>query len=107
MASKRIMVEINITSNDVILGVKGREHPLPVYLAAGVPVALCTDDEGVSRIDLTHEYVRAVSEFGLTYRDLKNIARTSLEHSFLAADEKAKEKSELERRFRAFEARSR
>ncbi len=104
MASKRIAVEINLTSNDVILGVKGREHPLPLYRTAGVPVALCTDDEGVSRIDLTHEYARAVAEFGLNYADLKNMARTSLRYSFLPANEKAREESELERRFRVFEA---
>jgi adenosine deaminase len=83
MASKSIAVEINLTSNDLILGVKGREHPLPFYRAAGVPVTLCTDDEGVSRIDLTHEYARAVSDFGLTYLNLKDMARTSLDHSFL------------------------
>jgi len=83
MARKHIMVEINLTSNDVILGITGLHHPLPEYLAAGVPVALSTDDEGVSRIDLTHEYVRAVTDFGLNYTDLKKSARTSLEHSFL------------------------
>jgi adenosine deaminase len=83
MAHNNIMVEINLTSNDVILGVKGTEHPLHAYLAAHVPVALSTDDEGVSRIDLTHEYVRGVEEQGLDYRDLKRMARTSLEHAFL------------------------
>jgi adenosine deaminase len=83
MAHDHVMVEINLTSNDVILGVTGIHHPLPEYLAAGVPVALSTDDEGVSRIDLTHEYVRAVNDFGLGYAALKKSARTSLEHSFL------------------------
>jgi adenosine deaminase len=83
MARRHVMVEINLTSNDVILGIRGAQHPLPDYLAAGVPVALSTDDEGVSRIDLTHEYVRAVTEFGLGYAELKQSARTSLEHSFL------------------------
>jgi adenosine deaminase len=38
----------------------------------------------VSRIDLTHEYVRAVETYGLTYADLKQMVRASLEHSFLA-----------------------
>ena len=33
------------------------------YRAAQVPVALSTDDEGVSRIDLTHEYVRAALDY--------------------------------------------
>jgi len=84
MAAKHIMVEINITSNDGILGVTGKQHPLSHYIAAHVPVAFSTDDEGVSRIDLTHEYQRAVTDFGLGYADLKRSARTSLEHSFLA-----------------------
>jgi adenosine deaminase len=83
LADRHIMVEINLTSNDVILGVSTPWHPLPIYRAAGVPVALSTDDEGVSRIDLTHEYTRAALEFNLTYLDLKGSARTSLEHSFL------------------------
>jgi adenosine deaminase len=86
MAANHVMVEINLTSNDGILGIKGRDHPLHAYLAAHVPVALSTDDEGVSRIDLTHEYVRAAEEQGLTYLDLKRSARTSLEHAFLAGD---------------------
>jgi adenosine deaminase len=78
------MVEISLTSNDVILGVSGKDHPFPIYRQFGVPVALATDDEGVSRINLTHEYVRAVQTYGLTYADLKKMVRTGLEHSFLA-----------------------
>ena len=83
MALRHIMTEINLTSNDVILGVEKQWHPLPSYRAAGVPVALSTDDEGVSRIDITHEYTRAALDFSLSYLDLKRMARTSLEHSFL------------------------
>jgi adenosine deaminase len=86
MADKHIMVEINLTSNDGILGIKGPAHPLAAYRAAHVPVALSTDDEGVSRIDLTHEYVKAAEEQGLTYLDLKTMARTSLEHAFLQGE---------------------
>ena len=37
----------------------------------------------MSRIDLTHEYARAVEEQNLSYFDLKHSARDSLEHSFL------------------------
>ena len=83
MAARHVMVEINLTSNNVILGIGPNYHSLPQYLAAHVPVALSTDDEGVSRIDLTHEYVRAATEFHLTYLTLKRMARTSLEHVFL------------------------
>jgi adenosine deaminase len=83
MARDRVAVEINLTSNDVILGVKGRDHPLALYRKAGVPVVLSTDDEGVSRIDLTHEFMRAATEHGLRYRDLKAMARDSLDYAFL------------------------
>ena len=83
MAAEHVMVEINLTSNEGILGVKGAEHPFPIYRAAHVPVALSTDDEGVSRIDLTHEYVRATLDYRLSYADLKQLARTGMEHAFL------------------------
>jgi adenosine deaminase len=83
MADSHVMVEINLTSNDVILGVSGKNHPFMTYRQNKVPVALSTDDEGVSRINLTHEYVRAAETYGLGYQDLKQMVRTSLEHSFL------------------------
>jgi adenosine deaminase len=83
MAAKHVMVEINLTSNDVILGVKDKDHPLPIYRKYRVPVALSTDDEGVSRIDMTHEYVRGVETYALSYADLKQMVRACLEHNFL------------------------
>ena len=83
MAERNVLVEIALTSNDMILGVSGDDHPLPIYMKYGVPVALATDDEGVSRSDMTHEYLRAVESYHLSYADLKRMARQSLEHSFL------------------------
>ena len=85
MAQRKVLVEICLTSNDVILSVRGDDHPLLAYMKYGVPVALATDDEGVSRSDMTHEYLRAVQTYNfLGYKDLKRMARMSLEHSFLA-----------------------
>jgi hypothetical protein len=86
MAERNVLVEICLTSNDEILGVSGDDHPLPIYMKYGVPVALATDDEGVSRGDLTHEYLRAVEGYHLSYVDLKRMARQSLEHSFLPGE---------------------
>jgi adenosine deaminase len=83
LAQQHVMIEVNLSSNEGILGVKGIQHPFPLYLAAHVPVALATDDEGVSRIDLTNEYVRAALDYHLSYQDLKQLARTGMEHSFL------------------------
>ena len=83
MAGRHVPVEVNLTSNEQVLGVSGRDHPFPRYRAFRVPVTLSTDDEGVSRIDLTHEYQRATTDYRLRYHDLKTLARTSLEHAFL------------------------
>ena len=133
MRERHVAVEINLTSNDVILGVKGDRHPLPVYRKSGVPVALSTDDEGVSRSQLTEEFERAVLTYNLTYADLKEMARNSIEYSFapgasywrdrkygaiapacsgrktpacgayLEKNEKARLEADLEERFAAFE----
>ncbi len=83
MAARKVLVEINLTSNDEILGVSGDDHPLPVYMKYGIPVAISTDDEGVSRSDMTHEYLRAIEGYRLSYTELKRMTRQSLEHSFL------------------------
>ncbi len=87
MADHNVLVEICLTSNDLTLGVSGDLHPLPMYMKYGVPVALATDDQGVSRSDMTHEYLRAIETYEfISYRDLKDMARASLEHSFLPGD---------------------
>jgi adenosine deaminase len=104
MASKRIAVEIILSSSDVILGIRGTRHPMRQYLRAGVPVVIATDDEGVARSDLTNEYQRAVEEQGLTYRELKTISRNSIEYSFLRPDEKARLKRQLDAALARFEA---
>ena len=83
MAAKQVLVEINLTSNEDVLGVSGKSHPFPIYRKFGVPVALSTDDEGIERIDLTNEYVRAVESYDLSYAELKQLVRNSLEYSFL------------------------
>jgi adenosine deaminase len=83
MAKRHVAVEICLTSNDVILGIRGKQHPLPMYMRAGVPVSLASDDPGVSRADLTTEFQRAVTEFGLQYADVKKMIRNSIEYSFL------------------------
>ena len=86
MAARNVLVEINLTSNDQILEVSGEEHPLPIYMKYGVPVAISTDDEGVERSDMTHEYLRAVEGFRLPYSELKRMTRQSIEHSFLPGE---------------------
>jgi adenosine deaminase len=83
MASKPVAVEICLTSNDVILGVRGKDHPMRTYLARGVPLVLATDDPGVSRGDMSTEFQKAVEEQGMTYKELKQFVRNSVQWSFL------------------------
>lgn len=84
MARRKVMVEICLTSNDTILGIRKEQHPLATYLQYGVPLALATDDEGVSRSEITREYLKAAEEHRLGYVSLKTMARNSLEYAFLS-----------------------
>ena len=103
MARRRIAVEINLTTNDYILGLRGPHHPLRHYLDAGVPVVISTDDEGVARTDLTHEYQRAVEEHHVTYAELKQISRNGIDYAFLPDGEKRALKDRLEQALMVFE----
>jgi len=103
MRARPVVVEVNLTSTDLILGVRGKDHPLPTYLAAGVPVVLSSDDAGISRIDLTNEYLRAARDFGLEYRALKAIARNALIYSFLDEAQKRDELARFDRASAEFE----
>jgi Adenosine deaminase len=83
MRRRGVLVEICLTSNALILNVVGPDHPFLAYKRAGVPLTLASDDEGISRIDLSHEYRLAIQRYQLGYVDLKQLARNSLEYSFL------------------------
>jgi hypothetical protein len=85
MAANGVLVEVNLTSNAVILGVGDAQTPYGWLRQRGVPVSLSTDDAGVLRIDLGHEYQRAVAT-GASYEDLRRSARNALAFSFLAGE---------------------
>jgi hypothetical protein len=86
MARRNVMVEICLSSNDLILGISGSRHPLATYLEYGVPVALATDDEGVSRSEISVEFLKAAEDQGLGYLQLKTMARNSLQYAFIAGE---------------------
>ncbi|HSS50062.1 MAG TPA: hypothetical protein VLX28_14085 [Thermoanaerobaculia bacterium] len=83
-AAGPVALEVNLVSNAQLLGVQGQEHPLPLYVAQGVPVVLSTDDPGIMRTSLTEQYRQAGLDYpGLRYADLRTFNRNSLEYSFL------------------------
>jgi adenosine deaminase len=83
MRERGILVEICLTSEELIQGLKPDENPFAAYRQAGVPVSLNTDDEGVLGSDLSHEFLHAARDYHLTYGELKELARNSIEYSFL------------------------
>ncbi|MFZ0219540.1 MAG: adenosine deaminase [Candidatus Aquirickettsiella sp.] len=83
MAKKKILVEINLSSNAAILNVKGQHHPILLYRQYHVPVALSTDDEGVLRTNLTEQFKLAVLNYHFSYLTLKQLVRNSIQYSFL------------------------
>jgi hypothetical protein len=86
MAGRPVMVEICLSSNDLILGISGARHPLATYLEYEVPVALATDDEGVARSEISLEFLKAAEDHGLGYLQLKTMARNSLQYAFVAGE---------------------
>jgi adenosine deaminase len=81
--SQHILFEINLSSNFKILDLAPHQHPFRWLLKRGVPMSLSTDDPGVLRTDLNHEYVLAVQIYNLDYNILKRLNRNSLHYSFL------------------------
>ncbi len=87
MKNHNTLVEILFTSNAQILGVTGDEHPFPEYYRTyGIPLALSTDDGGVSHADYTTEWLYAIIKYDLRYDDVVRLARYSLQYSFLPGD---------------------
>jgi adenosine deaminase len=104
MKSDSIPVEINLSSNEFILGIKGEDHPINLYYDAGVPIVISTDDPGVSRNNLSYEYVLLASGYHFSYKQIKSFVFNSIKYSFLKENEKAALETKLSARFEAFEA---
>jgi adenosine deaminase CECR1 len=98
------MVEINLISNLLLQYVSDYDqHPFPEYLRIGIPVALSTDDRGMWDSTMTDEFFVAVSEFDLTWDEIKTLSRNSLQYSFADAETKQKLLQDFENRMAKFE----
>ncbi|MEG2181294.1 MAG: hypothetical protein RRZ66_12100 [Bacteroidales bacterium] len=103
MRKRQIPVEINLTSNEFILGVKNDAHPFMLYRQAGVPTILSTDDSGILRTNLTQQYVLAALRYGLGYYEIKQLVRNSIRLGFMPEDEKQALLKLVEKESAAFE----
>jgi len=97
-------VEINLTSNEFILGVSGNAHPYLIYEEFGVPMVISTDDSGVSRNNLTNEYVLLASRYQPSYAQVKEYVYNSIKFSFMNEQDKQTVLQRLDKQFIKFEA---
>jgi len=104
MRDKKIPVEINLTSNEFILGVKGHDHPVELYRQYGVPFVIATDDAGVTRHSLSNEYVLFATRYKTSYAEVKKLSYDSIRYAFLADADKQRLLRQLDERFGKFEA---
>ncbi|MCX7061250.1 MAG: adenosine deaminase [Gammaproteobacteria bacterium] len=99
------MVEINLISNLLLEYVDDyRQHPFPEYLRTGIPVALSTDDRGMWDSNMTDEFFVAVREFNLSWEEIVQLGRNSLQFSFVEAPVKHKLLADYDARVARFSA---
>ena len=105
MATSQIAIEINLYSNEFILKVKEDQHPISLYRKYNVPIVICTDDAGVLRSNLTHQYVLLAKRYkDVSYADIKRYVFNSIDYSFIEEEAvKKKLKEQLTNRFNKFE----
>lgn len=103
MKERDIAVEVNLTSNEFILGIKGEQHPVTVYRKYGVPFVLATDDAGVSRNNLSNEYALYATRYKAGYGEVKKLSYDSIRYAFLPEKDKQRLLKSLDARFVAFE----
>lgn len=105
MSRSKTAIEINLSSNEFILGVRDDAHPIQLYAENKVPIVISTDDPGVLRTNLTEQFVLLAMRYRqFRYADIRRFVLNSIEYSFIR-DARLKEKimAELKRRLGEFE----
>jgi adenosine deaminase len=85
----QIGIEVSLTSNVQTSTVEDYpRHPLKSFMHRGLLAALCSDDPGISGIDLRYEYEVAAPRAGLSILQIEQAQRNALEIAFLTKEEK-------------------
>jgi aminodeoxyfutalosine deaminase len=89
MAQKQVPVEMCITSNLRTGACKElQEHPVRKFFDQGLMITLSTDDPAMFQTSLNKEFEIAQQEFSFTEDHLRELARNSIEASFLPVEKK-------------------
>ena len=98
------LVEINLISNLLLNYISSyAEHPFPEYLRTGIPVALSTDDRGMWDSTMSDEFYVAVTEYNLSWDEIRTLSRNSLQYSFAEPATKQRLLRDFDARMAAFE----
>lgn len=101
--SRRVLIEVALTSNDLLVLPPRTLHPFIRYLREGLLVSLNTDDAGIFQTDLTREFTKAVTRGGLSWAQVRQLARNSLEYAFAAERDRQELLRRWEKRIERFE----
>ena len=86
---RRIALEICLTSNVQTRATASYEtHPFREYYDRGLNVILNTDNQLMSGVSLTDEYVHAAQSLGFTFDELSRVALNGFESCFLPYEER-------------------
>lgn len=97
LAAESITLEVCPTSNVCTRSVPSlEEHPLPLLVAAGVPVTINSDDPPMFSTTLNQEYQVAADLLGLDESGLADLARASVTASFAPDDVKTRVLGEID-----------
>ncbi len=89
MAQKQVPVEMCITSNLRTGACKEmQDHPVKKFFDEGLMITLGTDDPAMFQTSLNKEFEIAQQEFSFTEEHLRELARNSIEASFLPVEKK-------------------
>jgi adenosine deaminase/adenosine deaminase CECR1 len=84
MKQDNIAIEINLGSNEFVLGLKDNKHPFLFYRERGVPIVISTDDAGVLRSNLTEQFVLLARRYPqVSYAEIKEYVYNSILYSFI------------------------
>ena len=95
VARSGVTIECPLTCN-VVFGaaLSYEEHPIRRFVAAGIPVALCTDDPVQVCTTIGREYAIA-NALGFSTDDLLGFTRNAIDAAFISPDERSKLLTEL------------
>jgi adenosine deaminase len=97
-ADRKVAVEMCPSSNQQIIGYRNHllnsaqgmpQYPLKVYFDAGIRVTINTDNPGISRTDISNEYILAAQmSGGISKWDILKIVRNGFKAAFLTPEDK-------------------